>query len=275
MDPSKSVNQDSDKIIKSDKSQRNPHASLPSRTLPHQSDRIHPPDLARGARRPLKEAGYNVFALKAEDIFIDMLTDSGTGAMSQEQWAAMMQGDESYAGARSYYRLAEAIDVEDIMGFRFFVPTHQGRAAENILIRGAGQARTIRSFEHALRHHRRQHPRARRRPTNLVIDEAFDPQNPHPFKGNMDIAKLRSFIELVGAANIPFGMVTVTNNAGGGQPLLDGKSLNRSPRPITSTASPSTSTPPVTLKMPISSNCARRATKRSRSSNLPRNVLLR
>jgi tryptophanase len=165
----------------------------------------------------IQAVGYNLFALTSDNVFIDLLTDSGTGAMSQAQWAAMMEGDESYSGARSFYRLEHAI--EEITGFKHFVPTHQGRAAENILaavlVREGCYVPSNMHFDTT-----DANIRARNGiPVNLVCKQALDPTDQSPFKGNMDCEKLIEFIEKVGAHNIPLGMITVTNNAAGGQPV--------------------------------------------------------
>jgi tryptophanase len=165
----------------------------------------------------LHKAGYNLFAVPAEEVFIDMLTDSGTGAMSQSQWAGMMEGDESYAGARSYYRLKQT--MSEIFGFKFFVPTHQGRAAENIM---SALLVNKKSFIPSNMHFDTTDANIRARggvPVNLINDRAFVTTTRDDFKGNMDLAKLEAFICEVGVENIPFGCITITNNAGGGQPV--------------------------------------------------------
>ncbi len=165
----------------------------------------------------IKEAGYNVFSLKAEDIYIDLLTDSGTSAMSNKQWSALMMGDESYAGARSFFRLKEA--VEKILGFKYVIPTHQGRAAENYLFRVLIKPGDIIPFNMPFDTTGAHVADKGGTAVECVADVAYDPKAEVPFKGNIDLNKLEALINKEGSEKIPFIMFTITNNTGGGQPV--------------------------------------------------------
>jgi len=165
----------------------------------------------------LKKAGYNLFMIRSENIIIDLLTDSGTAAMSDSQWAGIMRGDESYAGARSFYNFSHT--VRDLTDFKHIIPTHQGRAAERILFEIlAKPGKFIPSNTHfdTTRANIEYHDC---NAVDLVIQEGRDPHTLHPFKGNIDLVRLENFIKEKGVDNIPICMITITNNSGGGQPV--------------------------------------------------------
>ncbi len=164
----------------------------------------------------LEKAHLNPFLLHADDVLIDFLTDSGTGAMSAKQWGAIMEGDESYAGARSFFRL-EAV-IQRLTGYPHLIPTHQGRAAERILFSVAGKAGDIVPSNTHFDTTRANLEASGVEALDLVIPEGLQPQTIHPFKGNIDLARVEALLKQH-AGRIPFGMITVTNNSGGGQPV--------------------------------------------------------
>ena len=180
------------------------------------------PSTRKDRERWIQEARYNLFNLRSEQVIIDLLTDSGTGAMSSAQWAEIMLGDESYAGATSYYKLKQTI--KELFGFDYFLPTHQGRAAENVLfstligVGNAGAGKVVPGNSHfdTTKGHiefRGAHA------IDCTIDEAFDTQIEHPFKGNVDLEKLEKVFKTYPREQIPVCMVTITCNSSGGQPV--------------------------------------------------------
>lgn len=168
-------------------------------------------------REAIKEAGYNTFLLKSEEVFIDLLTDSGTSAMSDVQWSGMMLGDEAYAGARNFYNLERA--VQDVLGYKYIVPTHQGRGAEHLMYSHLVKPGDIvpRNMYFTTSKVHVELPGGKM--VDVIIDEAHDPENTHPFKGNIDLNKLQALIDEYGVQKIPFVNIEMDVNMAGGQPV--------------------------------------------------------
>ena len=168
-------------------------------------------------KKALKEAGYNTFLLRSEDVYIDLLTDSGTSAMSDRQWSGMMMGDEAYAGSQNFYHLEDV--VKNIYGYRYFIPTHQGRGAENILSKILIKKGDIIPGNMYFTTTRLHQELAGGKFEDIIIDAAHDPQNEFPFKGNVDLDKLSALIKKYGSKRIPYVSMATSVNMAGGQPI--------------------------------------------------------
>ncbi|MCP4726991.1 MAG: tryptophanase, partial [bacterium] len=168
-------------------------------------------------KKIIEDAHFNIFNVPSDKIYIDLLTDSGTSAMSDNQWSGIMIGDESYAGSKSYFKFEKVI--RSIFGYKHIIPTHQGRVAENLLFSSVLKADSVvpNNIHFDTTRGNIEHNNAKA--VDLVIDEGLDPHKEHPFKGNIDIEKLENLIEDVGVERIPLVLITITNNSGGGQPV--------------------------------------------------------
>ncbi len=186
---------------------------------PYKIKAVEPIKMTTRAQREsfIREAGHNTFLLRSDDVYIDLLTDSGTSAMSDHQWAGIMWGDESYAGSRSWINLERA--VREVYGFKYVVPTHQGRGAENLLsmlMISLGQYVPGNMYFTTTRAHQERNGGIF---VDVIIDQAHDPRSEHPFKGNLDLNKMTELIQRVGAENIPYVCPALTVNLAGGQPV--------------------------------------------------------
>jgi tyrosine phenol-lyase len=186
---------------------------------PYKIKMVEPIAMTTRAQREaaLKEAGWNTFLLRSEDVYIDLLTDSGTSAMSDRQWAGMMLGDEAYAGSRNFYHLEAA--VQQYYGYKYLIPTHQGRGAENLISRILIKPGDIVPGNMYFTTTRLHQELSGGTFADIIVDEAHDPYNTFPFKGNVDLAKLEALIAKHGAKKIPYVSIATTVNMAGGQPI--------------------------------------------------------